>query len=484
MRTGFLLCLLLTPVTLTVSCRKNLPPNQAAIPSGPESGHRNELLLFTSSATDPDNDSVAIRFDWGDGDTSDWSALVVGGAAVSVSHSWSAADTYTLRAQAKDARERVSVWSRGRRVIVADMWSWTFGGPDDDEGYSVQSTSDGGYIITGCTRSYGAGSADLWLTKTDATGNRLWDRTFGGTDYDRGNSVQQTSDGGYILTGLTYSYASGSYYDLWLVKTDPAGNKLWDKTFGGSNDDWGGSVQQTSDGGYIIAGWTYSYGAGGGDVWLVKTDPSGNKLWDKTFGGTEVDLGTSVRQTADGGYILTGCTHSFGSGNKDVWLIKTDTSGNRLWDQTFGGTIFDGGNSVQQTSDSGYIVAGYTGSYGAGSYDFWLVRTDTAGNRLWDQTFGGTDHDGCNSVQQTSDGGYVLAGHTRSTGSGDFDFWLVKTDASGNKLWDRTFGGANFDQCTSVLQTSDGGYVVTGITKSCGAGGSDVWLVKTGADGN
>jgi hypothetical protein len=331
--------------------------------------------------------------------------------------------------------------------------------------------------LVGYTWSFGAGRDDVWLIKTDATGNEQWEKTFGGIRDDLGYSVQQTRDGGFIVVGSTESFGAGGV-DVWLIKTDADGNEQWEKTFGGSDWDGGWSVQQTSDGGFIIVGYTSPSFWEGADVWLIKTDASGNKEWDRTFGGSDSDYGLSVQQTSDGGFILVGYTWSFGAGEADVWLIKTDASGNREWDRTFGGRYWDGGQSVQQTSDGGFIIVGETTFFG-GKEDVWLIKTDASGNREWDRTFGGSENDLGYSVQQTSDGGFIVVGTTRSFGAGEDDVWLIKTDATGNKLWEKTFGGSNLDGGLSVQQTSDGGFIVVGTTWSFGAGDADVLLIKS-----
>jgi hypothetical protein len=285
-----------------------------------------------------------------------------------------------------------------------------------------------------------------------------------------------------VVLAMALSFASLGNQSRALADNIP--ELEWDRTFGGAGSDWAFSVQQTTDGGYIIAGSTDSYGAGGYDSWLIKTDSHGNKVWDRTFGGTEDKVATSVQQTSDGGYVMTGVTsggYEVWAGG-DVWLIKTDSGGNKVWERTFGGAEGDGGYSVEQTTDGGYIVAGVTYSYGAGGDDVWLIKTDSGGNKVWDRTFGGVKSDGGWSVQvqQTSDGGYIIAGSTESYGTGRADFWLIKTDSGSNKVWDRTFGGAEDDRSWSVQQTSDGGYVVIGCTESYGAGMGDVWLIKVG----
>ena len=336
-------------------------------------------------------------------------------------------------------------------------WTKTFGGTLYDFASSVKQTSDGGYIITGVTNSFGAGYQDVWLIKTDLNGNEMWNKTFGGTNRDYGYSAQQTSDGGYVIIGSTYSFAVfPGYEDVWLIKTDSDGNELWNKTFGDVGEDMGYSGQQTSDGGYIIVGPTRPYGSGASyDVWLIKTDSDGNESWNKTFDSTNSDYPFSVQQTSDGGYIITGHTYIAGVGLSDVMLIKTDSDGNESWNKTFDGIGEDSGFSVQQTSDGGYIIAGISGSIYT-----WLIKTDSNGNELWAKTFGGK---GAGRAQQTSDGGYILV-------AGDL---LIKTDSNGNELWAKALGGV----LRSIQQTPDGGYVIAGNN------GNDVLLIKTDLTG-
>jgi predicted secreted protein with PEFG-CTERM motif len=257
-----------------------------------------------------------------------------------------------------------------------------------------------------------------------------WTKVYGGAKRDEAYSVINTNDGGYALAGFTASYGAGGY-DFWLVKTNANGNYLWSRTFGGTGDEEVHSVVQTSDGGYALAGYTKSFGAGGSDFWLVRTDANGYALWKKTYGGTKDDVALSVVQTGDGGYALAGYTESFGAGGDDFWLVKTNANGNALWNKTYGGGGADGAFSVVQTGDGGYALAGYTESFGAGGDDFGLVKTDAMGSELWTRTYGGAYTDIACSVVQTGDGGYALAGYTESFGAGSADFWLVKTDENG-----------------------------------------------------
>ena len=355
------------------------------------------------------------------------------------------------------------------------IWTKTFGGSSSDFAYwdQTQKTSDGGYIMVATTTSFGAGSQDVWLIRTDANGETLWTKTFGGFEIDQAYSVQQTADGGYIVAGMTVSFGSSGYGAVWLIKTDAFGDTLWTKTLGRG---YGNSVQQTLDGGYIIAG---QRGANvyQSDILLIKTDSSGNKIWEKTYEEGLDDSGLSVRQISETEYILLG--YSYVIGLDHILLIKTDAFGNKLWTKTYDGGLEDHASSFQQTEDGGYILAGSTNSFGAGSHDVWLIKTDANGDTLWTKTYGSTDIEVGNSVKQTTDGGYIIAGDTKSFGAGDYDFWLIKTDSFGDTLWTKTFGGIYEDRAFSVLETADTCIVISGNTKSFGAGGSDIWLIKT-----
>ena len=302
-----------------------------------------------------------------------------------------------------------------------------------------------------------------------------WNRTFGGTDFDEAWTVQQTNDNGYIIAGNTFSYGSGG--SVWLIKTDENGSKQWDKIFGGTGIEKGRSVQQVDDG-YIITGTTSSYGSGGYDFWLIKTDENGSKQWDKTFGGNAFDNAYSVQQTIDGGYIIAGETRSFGVGNNDVWLIKTDEYGNEQWNKTYGGTNSDGAKAVHQTTDYGYIIIGSTSSYGGSYSDVWLIKTDEFGNEQWNKTYGELEVAGGSDVQQTYDGGYIITGVTEHHNAYNSNVWIIKTDANGIMQWNKILGGVGDEEGHSIQQTVDGGYIIAGKTRSYGNGGFDVWLIK------
>lgn len=362
----------------------------------------------------------------------------------------------------------------------------TYGGLDDDAAESVVQTSDGGYILAGGTGIFDDSPErqpfDIYVIKTDEWGDTVWTRVYGGPGEDWSRSVIETGDGGYLVAGWTDSFGAGGA-DAYLLEIDSSGDTVWTRTYGGVDYDNAMSVAQTNDGGYIISGSTYSFGAGSSDLYLIKTDSDADTMWTRSFGGAGHDNGASIAQTLDGGYIVVGITRSFGAGGADVYLIKTDSSGDTVWTRTYGGLEYDSGASVAQTLDGGYIIVGNTSSFGAGGADVYLLKTDSSGDTVWTRTHGGSADEYGYSVAQTSDGTYIIAGFTYSLGAGGADVYLLKTDSSGDTIWTRTYGGSAEDVGNSVAQTSDGGYIVAGYTYSFGAGGYDVYLIKTDANG-
>ncbi len=431
--------------------------------------------------------------------------------------------------------------------IPSIVWNKTIGGTQADRLGSVQQTSDGGYILAGESVSDAGGDKsenskgikDYWVVKLDASGNKKWDKTIGARgEVIQHVVVQQTSDGGYIVGGTANADAGfdksennkGGEADYWVVKLDASGNKKWDKTIGGNDNDFLSLVQQTPDGGYILGGTSWS-GAGFdksedpksfADYWIVKLDASGNKKWDKTIGGNGGGSNLAdIWQTSDRGFLLGGSSTSNAGNDKsenlkggstdggDFWVVKLDELGNKNWDKTIGGNDFESLRSIQLTSDGGYIVGGFSSSKAGfdksensrGSQDYWVVKLNANGNKVWDKTIGGTKQDLMSTLVQTTDGGYILHGTSDSPSGFDktdnpigglnkADFWVVKLDRSGSKKWDKTIGGNDFEFTTSVQQsvqqTADGGYILGGSSFS-GAGFdksesprgfSDYWVVK------
>jgi hypothetical protein len=323
-----------------------------------------------------------------------------------------------------------------------------------------------------------------------------WSKTYGGPNEDVARALVQTSDGGYALAGSTYSFGAGAY-DSYLVKTDASGNMMWSKTYGGPNEDVARALVQTSDGGYALAGGTQSFGAGNWDFWLVKTDASGNLQWNRTYGGHKNDAASALVQTGDGGYALAGYKDSFGTDNGYWWLVKTDAVGSAQWNRTYGGPNPGSPSALVETTDGGYALAGSIYSFDAGAYDFWLVKTDASGNLQWsrtyDHTHGSINHnDIATALVQTTDGGYALAGITDL--ASHKDFWLVKTNTAGSVQWEENYGVQewsdsldiiiyNDDQAYALVQTTDGGYALAGYTYSYLSHAWDSYLIKTNATG-
>jgi len=351
-----------------------------------------------------------------------------------------------------------------------------------------------------------------------------WQKSFGGSDNDFAFSVQQTSDGGYIVAGETASNSgdvNGNHgdEDFWVIKLDAKGNLVWQKPLGGFGDEAAFAVEQTTDGGYILAGQANSSSGnvtgnhGNLDFWVVKLDGNGNLTWEKSLGGSNSDYATCIHQTEDGGYIVGGSSFS-NDGDvtghhgliffNDYWIVKLDASGNLEWENSYGGSAGEAAFSITQTKDGGYIAAGnsesddgdVTGMHDITYGDFWVIKLGTSGELQWEKAFGGNDYDQANSIQQTKDGGYIIGGFSRSNDGditnnhGNYDMWVVKTDKDGNLTWQKSLGGSNGDFGYSIQQTPDNGYVVNGGTDSNNGdvtgnhGNEDFWVVKLSASGN
>ena len=336
---------------------------------------------------------------------------------------------------------------------------------------SIQQTSDGGYIAAGGMERFGNDDSRdyAWVAKLDASGNTIWQKRFYGVENAEASSIQQTSDGGYIVAGRTGRYERNSWgdfsivYNAWVVKLNARGNIVWQKNFGGSREDTANSIQQTKDGGYIFAGMTSS--ADGdvtgnhedGDIWVVKLNASGNIMWQKSFGDSGWNTANFIQQTSDDGYIFAGYTLPSAADYNEAWIVKLNASGDIEWQKHLGGSGGDEANSIQQTDDGGYIFAGYTtsndgdvvGVHGLG--DLWIVKLNASGDIVWQKCFGGSAWDYANSIQQTNDGGYIVAGSTYSTGSDMTDnhdnrySLVVKLNASGNIVWQEYFSDRGYD---------------------------------------
>jgi len=375
-----------------------------------------------------------------------------------------------------------------------DQWAKTYGGTLDDEGaelLSIHETSDGGYIVLGSTRSFGAGDRDFWILKLTSSGDIEWQRTYGGRFRDSAWSIQKTSDGGYIVAGATESFGAGDA-DIWILKLTSSGDIEWQRTYGGTNWDGVPYIQEAGDGGYIVAGGTESFGAGGGDIWVLKLDSSGDIEWQRTYGGSLGDGGCRLQLTNDGGYIVAAITESFGAGSNDLWILKLTSFGDIEWQRTYGGIYWEWATDIKLTSDGGYIVSGATlefGRYG----NFLILKLTSSGDIEWQRAYGGGFMDYPWSIQQTIDGGYIVAGYTESFDQQNrwLDISVLKLTSSGDIEWEETYGGGVDDLAWSIQQTSDGGYIVAGSTYPLseggdvfGAGGEDLLVLKIDPNGD
>ncbi len=358
-------------------------------------------------------------------------------------------------------------------------WTTTYGGDDNDRCYYIIQTADNGYAIVGMTESFSEMGSNVFLAKFNSSGDTVWRRDYGGpVDDEEAYCIKQTSDGGYIAAGYTYGFGLFAPH-VYLLKVDANGDSMWMRTYGGRYNDGARSVSQTCDGGYIVAGWTQSYGAMGYDVFLMKTNSMGDSTWIRTFGGTNNEFAYTVEQTLDSGFILIGYTESFGADAEDVYLIKTDRDGNEEWSRTYGGSSNERGRCGLQTSDSGYVIVGYTESFGAGLHDAYVIKADPLGNVEWSQTYGTWDHNFGYSIDQTHDGGYIFSGYTLTSATRWYDLYLVKTDALGNQEWSQIFGENGEEYGYSVIETADRGYAIGGWKKAFDLTHDDLYIIKT-----
>jgi len=410
-------------------------------------------------------------------------------------------------------------------------WQKSLGGTSEEEALCIQQTADGGFIIAGESYSNdndvsgNHGASDYWIIKTDNSGEIQWQKSLGGSSYEVASSIRQCTDGGYIVAGFSRSndddvtdhHGTTSFYDYWVVKLDSIGTIEWQKSLGGTVNEFANSVLQTVDGSFVVAGYSASVdgdvtGHHGGtvttDYWIVRLSASGNLLWEKSLGGTATETANSISQTTDGGFIVAGYSNSsdfdvtVNYGTFDYWIVKLDSAGNIEWQKSLGGTADDESASALQTFDGGYIAAGHsfsddndvTGNHGG--YDYWIAKLHSDGSLDWQKSLGGSSDDFASSIDQTADSGFIVAGYTSSNNNGDVsgyhggfywgDYWILKLDASGNLVWQKCLGGTNDDVPVSIQQIDNGGSIIAGWTESSDGdvsfnyGSADVWIVQLG----
>jgi len=355
-----------------------------------------------------------------------------------------------------------------------------YGGVADDAGNSVLQTDDGGYIVAGRTMSYGNGSNDIYVLKTDANGNELWTKTYGGNGWDAPLDMKKTLDNCYVITGGTSSFGAGAS-DAFMIKIDNNGDSLWLKTYGGSIDDAAYEVDICEDSGYIMSGSTCSFADGFAAAYLIRTNNNGDTLWTKTYEKKDFNGANCMIKTNIDGFILVGVTE-IDPPSADGLVIKTNSIGDTLWLNTYGGASYDELYSICEDNNGNYLICGTTYNLVNGSYDIYVIKITVNGELIWDRSFGGTGPDNSYSIIQTNDNNYVIVGSTESFGAEGIDVYLIKINSDGDTIWTRTFGGASDDWASSIQETVDGGYIILGYTHSFG-GNKDVYLIKTDENG-
>ncbi|MBU0487920.1 MAG: T9SS type A sorting domain-containing protein [Bacteroidetes bacterium] len=355
-----------------------------------------------------------------------------------------------------------------------------FGGGLWDEGHAVCQMSDNGYLIAGTTSSFGNGNTDMVLYRLDSLGKALWIKSYGTTLNESAYGLIETRNKDFVFAGFTNGAGAGGY-DFYIVRVDSLGDTLWTRTIGGADWDFAYSLAETPDSGIVVAGESYSFSSGNSDMFVVKLSASGDSLWSKHYGGSGYECAYSIVADLDSNLLLAGSTTSFGAGNEDVYLVKLKPDGDSLWTKTYGGEADDLANSCITYSGGGYAIAGITGSFGGGMNDYWLLRTNESGDTLFTKTYGSYDNEEAYTVCETFEGGFVIAGSTN--GPGYFDIYFFKSWSDGNWYYATSHGGIKEENAYCVKPTTDGGYIVVGVTNSFGSGFTDIYVIKTDQDG-
>jgi len=356
------------------------------------------------------------------------------------------------------------------------LWEKTFGKERNDQIRGLCETSHGDYLMAGWTSTLQ--TVQLYLLKVDASGDLVWERTFGVEGAQQAFSVLETGGGDCLVAGSLWTVNRGKY-DGYLIRCDEGGTKIWDKTYTGVNNKIFQSareIQVMENGGFLITGKEYSVDGSMLRLLLIRTDLSGNVLWERTFAGSGRSVGSSVLETSDGECLALGSTTSSVDEKDDVYLIRCDAGGNRIWEKTYGGNLLDAGASVQEVTGGGFIIAGSTETLDEKGYLIYVLRTDAGGEIIWEKTFGSRSSQIGSSIGEAPDGSFVVAGWSDAVAARDC--YLLKCDSGGRLLWERTVGGNKIDRAYSALALSDGSYVLAGETESFGAGALDGYLVK------
>jgi len=360
------------------------------------------------------------------------------------------------------------------------MFQRHYGGSGDDGGNSVIQTSDGGYLVAGLTDSWGAGSKDIYLIKTNEYGDTTWTKHYGGYNWDDAAAVIEGTDNNFYITGGVSSFGNGAT-DAFLMKVSSVGDSVWLKTYGGTEDDDGYDLLQCNDGGFMITGASCSFAIGFSSVYAIRTDANGDTLWTRTYEKEDFNGAYSVIQTTDNGFLFAGVTGTAGSSTYDCYVVRINSAGDTLWTKTYGGSSYDVMTCVCKLTDGNYLLSGATWSFGAGGYDMYLIKIDTNGGVIWEKTYGGTANDyGYYCI--ASSFGAVIVGETSSFGHGGSDAYMVAVNQNGDTLWTHVYGGADDDLVNCIKETTDGGYIMSGLTYSF-SGTMDAYLIKTRSDG-